>query len=72
MAKGVKVNLDGRDSATFEKVKAQIGVKSDADVFRFLMTYYGRREGIISPSAPGIDCKNIETTEAKTDDQDCA
>ncbi len=67
MAKGVKVNLDGRDSATFERVKAQIGVKSDADVFRFLMTYYGRREGIISPSAPGIDVQNIEPKEAKAE-----
>ena len=67
MAKGVKVNLDGRDSATFEKVKAQIGVKSDADVFRFLMTYYGRREGIISPSAPGIDVRNTEPKEAKAE-----
>lgn len=43
----VRVSLDERDSELFSQIKTQIGLKADAEVFRYLITYYGRREGII-------------------------
>lgn len=62
----VRVSLDKRDSVTFARIKAQIGIKADAEVFRFLMTYYGRQEGIIPP-ALGMDLENTELKEAKAE-----
>lgn len=60
MSKSVKVNLVERDSTLFERIKEHIGVRADTDVIRYLITYYGRQEGLISPVA-GIDDGGVKT-----------
>lgn len=52
MSKSVKVNLVERDSTLFERIKEHIGVRADTDVIRYLITYYGRQEGLIPPTGP--------------------
>lgn len=47
MSKSVKVNLLDRDLTLFERIKSHIGVRADTDVVRYLITYYGRHEGLI-------------------------
>ena len=47
MGESVRVSLDDRDSALFAEIKDQLGIKADSEVFRFLVTYYARQEGIV-------------------------
>lgn len=67
MSKSVKVNLLDRDTILFERIKTHVGIRADTDVIRHLITYYGRREGLIPPIMAGMDLKNTEPKEAKTE-----
>lgn len=44
----VNLTLCDEDLVLFERVKKQIGIKTNAEAMRYLINYYARSEGLIS------------------------
>ena len=51
--KKINVTLDAEGSDLLEQVKAHLGLRTDAETVRYVMTYYARAEGLVAKSSPG-------------------